>query len=1399
MKEMLSIDVGSVSISLLHMDLEGHLLGARYLLHRGDPAGALAPLLPSYDPKNLAGIAAPSGKAAFLPSVRRYDLQVSLMEAVKYMDEKPQSILHVGAERFFLMELDGERYVQTSHSSSCAAGTGSFLDQQALRLNLEDAAQLSTLALRNTDQLPSIAARCSVFAKTDLIHAQQKGFGLEAICDSLCKGLADNVHHTLFNKSDYRQPLLMSGGVACNAAVHRHLEHSLGHPILVPEHARHLPALGAARLFLKDLSAGRLDTGISSLEVFAPPTPKVFHHEPLCAGESSPGAPVIALQPARCGHSAMVEVDHFSSLAADGAYYLGMDVGSTSTKAVLLSREGRAVRGYYTYTLGQPLKAGQALLEAMEHDVQGRPDSLRILACGTTGSGRKFMGSLVGADLVVDEITAHARAAYALNPLTDTIIEIGGQDAKFTRMRDGNVSFSHMNTVCAAGTGSFLEELSGRMGVDLSEYENRAMGRKAPLASDRCTVFMERDINHLLSQGYEVDEVLATMIHSVRENYLKKVASEAQLGQHICFQGATAKNRALVAAFEQKLGRSIFVSPLCHLTGALGTALLLKEEFKGQSQFSGFDLLSGEVELHTERCELCLNHCTISVAGIQGSTRAYGFLCGRDYDSPRLLNRDGTGLDYLAWWKGRLKAVPRADQGALKAPEVGLPACLHLVDDHLFWSLFFSQLGIGVKSSLPCRNSLERGKLAAGAEFCAPVASMYGHLNYLDEKCAYIFMPVYLQGRRCGPGKEENYCYYTQFSASLAHSLDAKLQAKLLSPMLDFKKGDVHNAGLLAKSLRKLGLDPGTRAICHALSVAREEDEHFRKEGQGLLARKLGRKREVPAVVLLGRPYVLMTEALNKGIPDLFRNMEVESYFQEMLDLQKEGDPALEELLSKIPWHYAARILRAAEQVCRTSGLYPVLVTAFKCAPDAFILSYFEHLLHAHGKPYLIIQIDEHDSNTGYETRIEAALRSFANHLVRENQGSGSKPVHRRLGNLLPRVETKIGDRILLLPNWDMDVSPLIAANLRRAGYDARLLESSEMAIRRSMVHNTGQCLPASIIAQDYMDYMATHHLDPSQCILWMMESKMTCNLRQYPFYIKQILEKHGQGMEKAAVYSGELTHRELPLTVSYYAYFAYMLGGLFRKVACRIRPYEHEKGQTDRVFAMVKQELISAISGKQRIDAAVTQGLRKFSKIGFDQEARKPLVAIFGDFYVRDNEVMNQGLVADIEAAGGEVLLTPYHEFTQMSMENIFRRAHDRGEHLKTHVNRALLNVLKFMDDRIYRQFSPLLGDPPTIHPRLLEKDLAKYGVDLMQSGESYDNLLKIIYLTRHYPISLFVQTNPSFCCPALVTEAMTRKIKEITGIPVLTLTYDGTSDYRNDAVVPYLRDGLRRMAPER
>ena len=371
-------------------------------------------------------------------------------------------------------------------------------------------------------------------------------------------------------------------------------------------------------------------------------------------------------------------------------------------------------------------------------------------------------------------------------------------------------------------------------------------------------------------------------------------------------------------------------------------------------------------------------------------------------------------------------------------------------------------------------------------------------------------------------------------------------------------------------------------------------------------------------------------------------------------------------------------------------------------------------------------------------------------------------------------------------------VAPLLVANLRRGGIDARLMRSSEMIIRKSMARNTGQCIPVNIVAQEFIDYVEQHGLDPEQTMLWMTKCYITCNLRLYPFYIKNLLEDYGHGFEKASVYFGLLTHLEIAYSTGYYAYFAYLLGGLIRKMGCKIRPYEIRRGETEAAIQKSIGLLETAFLGKRQIDAAVNEAVSLFDKIE-RKPGTKPLVAIFGDLYVRDNDIMNQDLIHDIEENGGEVVTTPYTDLVKITIENVIRRALARGDYFQAGLFRVMLASINLFEDKYYDQFKKYLGDKPVVNPERLEKNLPKFNISPYHSGESYENILKIFYILENYPgISLFVQTNPAFCCPAMVTEAMAQEIKRITGIPVVTLTYDGTSGNKNEVLVSYLNSAI-------
>lgn len=1391
-KSVLGIDIGSVSLYIVQLDVEGKILRRFSQFHKGNIREAFSEAGKIFDLSQISAVSSTSSSVCLDKELTRcYNPQVAIMAAARKFCPDAVSVLHIGAEKFMLIRLDSDgNYQSAKVNSSCAAGTGSFLDQQAVRLNLSGIEELCEKALKNTDEIPAIASRCAVFSKTDIIHAQQRGFSVNAICNSLCKGLAENIINTVFNRESPAFPILLTGGVSRNSVVREYLEKQLKTGFLQNGDSHFFGAIGAGLMLLKD-STGIVPLNITSFEdiLIRSENEKQYFHKPLSLSLSNypdfSNHQSFLFNPEISSHPFEVEVDIYSGLVPDSRLrvFAGIDIGSTSTKAILIDETKRPVAGFYTYTGGQPLSAVKSILEAVESVSRQRKVDYIVKGVGTTGSGRKFIGKILKADLITDEITSHARAAYELNPKTDTIIEIGGQDAKFTLMHNGNVTFSQMNTVCAAGTGSFLQEQARKLGCSLSDFTRMVENADAPLASDRCAVFMERDISQLLNNGYSVNEILATALHSVTENYLQKVASEASIGNNICFQGATAKNRSLIAAFEQRLKKTIYVSEYCHLTGALGTALLLQEGNISKTGFRGIDFYREEIVMETETCSLCTNNCCISLATVSGEKVAWGFMCGRDYETHHFISGNKAGFDLLKTRKKIFSFVPATSfrQDII----IGLPASLHIFEELSLWKRFFDNLSVRTVSSEDYRDPVKTGKCLAGAEFCSPVNSIFGHVVYLSDKVDYIFLPVILQKRENSEKDRGHYCYYTQFSAPLVYTLKINnIQNKCLSPLLSFQKGKYHVAQMLLQCLKpvlKNGVNYFTvfNAFNEALSFYSRQ-----KQKPGIVFKKQFQPEKEISVVLFGRPYIVLSNTLNKGIPEIFNRLGIKAFYQDMISPDDMEQEDITILLKKVPWYYVSKILEVAKIVADTRNLYPVLITAFKCAPDSFIIEYFKKIFSGCQKPYLILQIDEHDSNIGYETRIEAAIRSFKNHASANEEMPKSATL-----TILPQVSKNIAGKTLLLPAWDPIVSPLLVSNLKRIGIDARLMRSSDLIMKKSMAHNSGQCIPVNIIAQEFIEYITEHKIEPANAMLWGTEAKVSCNLRLYPEHIKTTFENYGRGFEKAQVYSGLLTHLDISLSACYYAYFAYLLGGLIRLTGHRIRPYEIHKGDTDRVLKSTVGALDGAFLGKKPMEKAVSEVISMFDRIP-RSDGNKPKVALFGDFYICDNDLMNQDLSHAIEDAGGEVIATPYTDVVKMTLDNVVRRAVYRGEYFNAARFRVLGSCLSLLEDKYYRYFEKFLGPKKIINPKKLEKYLGNFNIKPYHSGESYENILKIFYFMENYPdISLFVQANPAFCCPSLVTEAMSGEITRITGVPVVTITYDGTNDHKNDVIIPYLQ----------
>ncbi len=1447
-RQSLGIDIGSVSIAIALMDCNKQILHSSYVFHNGQIHENLLKLLGKIDLYRLASIGYTSSTPPIIRQGKAVDTRIAFITAARNFHPGLQALLIIGAEKFGLVTFDknGE-YQNYKSNSSCAAGTGNFLDQQAERLNIPNIMEFSKIAFENTGGFPKIASRCAVFAKTDLIHAQQEGYSLGEICDGLSYGLAKNIVDAVFQDQPF-STLVAAGGVALNKAVMKHIEKLTQLNIRVDEHAHLYGALGAAITCMDEDQP--VEFQYNSIEdiIISGKKEKKYHYPPLQLKLSDypdfSSHEFYEVHSNRFPAMKPVEIDLYSVPEKNSHIkaFLGIDIGSTSTKAVLLDLQKQVIAGLYTRTSGQPLQAVQLIFEAIRDMEQQKQIGFIISGAGTTGSGRKFTGKIIGADIIPDEITAHARAAFELNPDTDTIIEIGGQDSKFTIMQDGMVTFSVMNNVCAAGTGSFIEEQAKRLGCPLPDYSRRAEKANAPLASDRCSVFMERDLNHYLAEGYSTDEILAAVLHSIRENYLTKVAVKGKIGKKIFFQGAPAKNKALVAAFEQKLKKPIMVSAYCHLTGALGVALELHDNHISMTKFRGLDLYKKTIPVRSEICELCTNHCKLKVAEIDDQIEAYGFLCGRDYHVNKMVRNKSVRFQLIR----KREELFRFNALTKKAViTIGIPAGLHLFEEIPFWRKFFDLLSIGTVTSEDYNTAVRDGKNLCGAEFCAPIAAMHGHVNYLSQNADYIFLPVYLM-ENSDTKMNRQYCYYTQFVSSvISVQKNLKTREKLLTPLLKYSQGELYTRFELYRMLKSIGLkDVSFLKTTLAFEKAKKYTHSVTEQLQKLYNDEVKKIHDIH-IVLLGRPYTVLSRAMNNHIPEIFEKNGITTFFMDMLSFKPSEVSRADELVKTIKWKFASKILFAAEVAAKTDNGYPVLVTSFKCTPDSFVIEYFKDILTAYKKPYLILQLDEHDSAVGYETRIEAAVRAFRNHHDRQKLTHGekllpqnetmvqrdekNKPERNHLwhdyirslvsdasrilkthaidftlfSNILQHMDIhnheipysiltdadRLRNKTLLLPSWDLYVGPLLEAVLQNSGIDARLLVSTNESMQRSLSYNTGQCLPLNIIVQNAIDYIEENRLNPSDTVLWIIKSKLSCNLSVFPYFLKRHLNDYGKGLEHTSVYMGDVIFYDFSLTTAINAYLAYMFGGYIRKIGCQIRPYEKNKGSTDRVIGEALSLLHEAFLHGRPKESVLEKIVLAFESIDIERKER-PKAAIFGDLYVRDNDMMNQDLIKTIEENGGEVITTPFSEYIKIIVDLHTERSLKEGRYLDYAKIKFLKSLIPLVEEKYKKYFQRFAGDV-AIDPSFdTDNWLNQFGLHILQRGESFENILKIHRLIQQNPdLDLFIQTNPSYCCPSLVTEAMASRIEEITGVPVVTIEYDGTTGIKNEDVIPYLK----------
>ena len=1385
----LGIDIGSISLNLVLLDEEFRVVREQYVRARGKPLETALETLealfrpgtgPDFGevpPGRIEGVAFTGAGTAVLGDlyhIHPINEVVAQAKATATLHPEVRTIIEIGGEdsKLILLEEDPRtgtlRVKDFAMNALCAAGTGSFLDQQASRLGVSIEKEWGEMALKSK-RPPRIAGRCSVFAKSDMIHLQQEGTPDYDIVAGLCFAMARNFKAVIGKGKTYTPRVAFQGGVAANAGMVRAFTETLelgDGELLIPAHYASMGAIGAI-LVARDL--GRLGR-IASLD----PLREYLAARHHGVGELHP--PLVDDQ-----YPLVIEPDPFPEGTEPVDIFVGVDVGSISTNVVAIDREGRVLAREYLMTAGRPLaavtdglyKVGQALEE------RGGKGRVRVRGCATTGSGRYLTGDFIGADVVKNEITAHATGATFLRPDVDTIFEIGGQDSKYVSLESGAVVDFAMNKVCAAGTGSFIEEQSERLGVQLKngDYNRLALAADEPPAmGERCTVFIETDINRHQQRGVAVDDLCGGLCYSIVQNYLNRVVEDRKVGNVIFFQGGTAYNRGVKAAFEKVTGKPIIVPPHHDVLGAVGMGLIARDAWDGKSPstFKGFDLRGLHYSFDTFECQDCANRCEIHVVKIEGAeTLYYGSRCGKHDEA----QRESLGNDLPRLFVERQRLMEAAY--AKKKPDrpngktVGLPQMTHFWELLPMWKALFTELGYEVVlSSRTNRNLVAEGIEATAAEPCFPIKVAHGHVvDLLRKNVDHIFLPVIVDMPRASDDIVNSYvCPYVQSVPYLVPAAMDQVDwgAKMLQPRIHFSRGEKFVRRVLEEFAMGLGASRALarRAVDEAYAAQARFAQSLQDRGREVLA---GLRPQDTALVIISRPYNGCDPGLNMNIPEKLRDLGCLAIPMEMLPL---ADVDISADYPHMYWKYGQKILAAARIIADDRRLYPVYITNFGCGPDSFIMKFVGRELK--GKPCLTLEVDEHSADVGAITRCEAYLDS-----LKAVRGRDLRlPRRIRVGKWDYRMKTH-GPRKVYIPYMD-DHGYAMAAAMRAGGVNAvQMPMSDEESIAWGRKFTTGkECYPCIITTGDILRQIHSGDFDADRAAFFMPTAFGPCRFGQYNKFQRMVLDDLGLEqvpmilLDQDRDYQGDV--KNLGTDFRKLAWSGIVFVDCMQKLLRETRPYEVKPGETDAVYERFLRRSEQVIESRGDLVALAYEARAAFEAIPVDRTHPRPRIGLVGEVFVRCNQFTNNFIARKIERLGGEVVLPPFEEWVNYIGWSRVADAKRDGQYLRLLTEK----ITEFIQRREKRRIlEPFRGSIRHFFDEPPSDDVIRRGMRYIHHDVRGEPILSMGRCTEYAEEGCdgVVNLIPFNCMPGTIVNALLTKFQKDWDMPVLKVAYDG------------------------
>lgn len=1352
----LGIDIGSTTVKVSIIEDGGKLLFADYKRHFANIQETLADLLREGEEKLGALTVEPvitgSGGLTLSKHLGIPFVQEVVAVATSLKDYAPQTdvAIELGGEDAKIIYFTGG--IDQRMNGICAGGTGSFIDQMASLLQT-DASGLNEYA-KNYKAIYPIAARCGVFAKTDIQPLINEGATKEDLSASIFQAVVNQTISGLACGKPIRGNVAFLGGPLhflseLRAAFIRTL--NLGaDQIIAPDHSHLFAAIGAAMNSDPKTTASLHDL-IERLSHGIKMDFEVKRMEPLFTDEAD-------YEKFRTRHASH-DVKKGDLATYEGNCYLGIDAGSTTTKVALVGEDGSLLYRFYSNNNGSPLATA---IRAMQEIHDQLPEKAQIAYSCSTGYGEALLKSALMLDEGEVETISHYYAAAAFEPDVDCILDIGGQDMKCIKIKDGTVDSVQLNEACSSGCGSFIETFAKSLNYSVQDFAREALFAKNPTdLGTRCTVFMNSNVKQAQKEGASVADISAGLAYSVIKNALFKVikiTNASDLGKHVVVQGGTFYNDAVLRSFEKISGCEAVRPDIAGIMGAYGAALIARERYdasKTTTMLPIDKILSLTYKTTMARCQGCTNHCVLTINRFDGGRQ---FVTGNRCERGLGGNKQKKDIPNLFDYKyHRMFDYEPLTADLAPRGTVGIPRVLNMYENYPFWAVFFRELGYRtVLSPKSTRQIYELGIESIPSESeCYPAKLAHGHIEWLIRQgLTYIFYPCVPYERNETPeaGNHYNCPMVTSYAENIKNNVESLTDHKVhfRNPFMAFTNEEILTKRLVEEFTRDQSIpEKEIRAAAHKawqeLIASRQDME---KKGEEVIAwlKETGHH----GIVLAGRPYHVDPE-INHGIPELITSYGFAVLTEDSVSHLGRVDRPL---IVTDQWMYHSRLYEAASYVKTQPNLDLIQLNSFGCGLDAVTTDQVNDILTRSGKIYTLLKIDEVNNLGAARIRVRSLIAAIR---VREMRHYHKPIVSSAYSRVYFTKEMK-KNYTILCPQMSPIHFDLIEPAVRSCGYNLEVLQNSDRtAIDTGLKYvNNDACYPSLIVVGQIMDALLSGKYDLEHTAVIMSQTGGGCRASNYIGFIRRALER--AGMPQIPVISLNANGMEtnpgfkitLPLLTK--AMQAVVYGDLFMRVLYATRPYEAKAGSANALHEKWKAICIKSLQKHSLSMAEFNRNIRGIIH-DFDElprrDVQKPRVGIVGEILVKFSPLANNHVVELLEAEGAEAVMPDLLDFLLYCFYNSNFKADNLGGKRSTaHLCNMGISLLEYFRRTCRRELERSTHFLPPARIQDLAS-MAKHYVSLgNQTGEGWfltGEMLELI----HSGTTNIICTQPFGCLP--------------------------------------------------